>query len=99
MSTARQYELVYIALPDTTEEGLAEVLLPPGFTLRLGENSSIRMITNRLIDTRVELSTGSAIVDALEARDPEAAVRALEHHLRSSQEWYRKHASAVGAAQ
>ena len=25
MSTARQYELVYIALPDTTEEGLAEL--------------------------------------------------------------------------
>ena len=25
MSTARQYELVYIALPDTTEEGLADL--------------------------------------------------------------------------
>jgi hypothetical protein len=50
-----------------TEDGLAEVLLPPGFTLRMGENSSIRMITNRLIDTRVELLSGSAIIDALEA--------------------------------
>jgi len=50
-----------------TEDGLAEVLLPPGFTLRLGANSSIRMITNRLIDTRIELLTGSGIVDALEA--------------------------------
>ncbi len=49
-----------------TEDGLAEVLLPPGFTLRLGENSSMRMVTNRLIDTRVELLTGSAIVEALE---------------------------------
>ena len=37
----------------------------------------------------------TAIVDALEAHDPEAAVRALERHLRSSQEWYRKHASAA----
>jgi hypothetical protein len=49
-----------------TEDGLAEVLLPPGFTLRVGEKSSFRMITNRLIDTRIELLTGSAIVDALE---------------------------------
>ena len=49
-----------------TEDGLAEVLLPPGFTLRIGENSSIRLITNRLIDTRVELLTGSGIVDVLE---------------------------------
>ena len=39
----------------------------------------------------------TAIVDTLEAHDPDAAVRALEHHLRSSQEWYRKHASAAAA--
>src|SRR5437870_4353976 len=49
-----------------TEDGLAEVLLPPGFTLRLGENTSFRMITNRLIDTRIDLLSGSAVVDALE---------------------------------
>jgi len=49
-----------------TEEGRAEILLNPGVVLRLGENSSLKMITNRLIDTRVELVRGSAVVDALE---------------------------------
>src|SRR5215471_1607009 len=44
-----------------TEEGRAEVLLTPGVFLRAGENTSFRMITNRLIDTRLEFLTGSAI--------------------------------------
>jgi hypothetical protein len=47
-----------------TEEGRAEILLTPGTVLHLGENSSFRLITNRLIDTRLELLTGSAVVDA-----------------------------------
>ncbi len=47
-----------------TGEGRAEVLLTPGVFLRLGENSSFRMITNRLIDTRLEFLTGSAIIEA-----------------------------------
>lgn len=47
-----------------TEEGRAEVLLTPGVFLRLGENASFRMITNRLIDTRLELLSGEAIVEA-----------------------------------
>jgi len=47
-----------------TEDGRAEVLLTPGVVLRLGENSSLKMITNRLIDTRLELLTGSAVVEA-----------------------------------
>jgi len=47
-----------------TADGRAEVLLTPGVFLRLGENSSFRMITNRLIDTRLELLSGSAIVEA-----------------------------------
>ena len=46
-----------------TAEGRAEVLLPPGVFLRLAENSSFKMISNRLIDTRVELLTGSGIVE------------------------------------
>src|SRR5438552_2866779 len=49
-----------------TEEGRAEVLLTPGIVLHIGENSSFKMVTNRLIDTRLELLTGSAIVDAVE---------------------------------
>jgi hypothetical protein len=47
-----------------TAEGRAEVLLTPGVVLRLGENSSFKMLTNRLIDTRLELLTGSAVVEA-----------------------------------
>jgi hypothetical protein len=47
-----------------TGDGRAEVLLTPGVTLRMGENSSLRMISNRLVDTRVELITGSAVVEA-----------------------------------
>ena len=47
-----------------TAEGRAEVLLTPGVFLRLGENSSFRMVTNRLIDTRLELLSGTAIVEA-----------------------------------
>ena len=46
-----------------TEEGRAEILLTPGVFLRLGENSSIRMLSNRLTDTRVEVLTGSAMVE------------------------------------
>ena len=47
-----------------TEDGRAEVLLTPGVVLRLGENSSLKLITNRLIDTRLELLTGAAVVEA-----------------------------------
>jgi hypothetical protein len=47
-----------------TEEGRAEVLLTPGVFLRVGENSSFRMVTNRLIDTRLEFLTGAAVVEA-----------------------------------
>src|SRR5579872_5458440 len=46
-----------------TEEGRAEILLTPGVFLRLGENSGIRMLSNGLADTRVEVLQGSAIVE------------------------------------
>jgi hypothetical protein len=47
-----------------TEEGRAEVLLTPGVFLRVGEHSSFRMITNRLIDTRLEFLSGSMILES-----------------------------------
>jgi hypothetical protein len=49
-----------------TEEGLAEVLLTQGVILRMGENSGLLMLTNRLIDTRMELLSGSHIIEAAE---------------------------------
>ena len=50
-----------------TEKGRAELLLTPGVYLRLDENSSLAMISNSLTDTRLQLLTGTAIVDSLSA--------------------------------
>ena len=50
-----------------TGEGRAEVLLTPGVFLRMSENSSIRMLSTRLTDTRVEILTGSAMVECDDA--------------------------------
>lgn len=49
-----------------TAEGRAEVLLSPGVFLRLAENSAVKMISNRLIDTRLEFLSGSALIEAAE---------------------------------
>jgi len=46
-----------------TEEGRAEMLLTPGVFLRLSENSSVRMLSNALADTRLEIVSGSALVE------------------------------------
>src|SRR6266571_118052 len=48
-----------------TDQGRAEVLLTPGVFLRVDENSSIRVLSNRLTDTRVEFIGGSALLDSL----------------------------------
>jgi hypothetical protein len=47
-----------------TEAGRAEVLMGPCAVMWIGDNTSFRMITSRLIDTRIELLTGSAVVEA-----------------------------------
>ena len=47
-----------------TEEGRAEILLTPGVFLRLAENSSVRMISNRLSDARLDFLAGSAVVES-----------------------------------
>jgi hypothetical protein len=49
-----------------TAQGHAEVLLAPGVFLRMGEKSSIRMLSNDLANARVELQVGSVIVDSTE---------------------------------
>lgn len=48
-----------------TDQGRAEVLLAPGTVLRVDENSSIRLLSNRLTDPCVEFIGGSAILDSL----------------------------------
>ncbi len=49
-----------------TEDGRAEILLTPGVFLRLGENSAVRMLSTRLTDTRVEMLSGSAMIECNE---------------------------------
>jgi len=59
-----------------TELGRAEVLLTPGVFLRLDENSSIRMVSDRFSDTRVELLGGSAILEVTQT-SPDASVKLI----------------------
>lgn len=46
-----------------TEAGRAEVLLSPGVFLRMGENGGLRLISDRLVDTRLELLSGSILIE------------------------------------
>jgi hypothetical protein len=56
----------------TTGRGRAEILLTPGVFLRVGENSSVRMLDTRLVSTRVDILSGSAIV---ESDDPQMSIK------------------------
>jgi len=51
-----------------TAEGRAEVLLTPGVFLRMAENSSFKMLSNKLSDTAFEVKSGSIMVEADEIR-------------------------------
>ena len=46
-----------------TEEGRAEVLLTPGAYLRVADHSAVRLLSNRLTDTRIEVLQGSVMVE------------------------------------
>ena len=46
-----------------TEDGQAEVLLSPHSILRIGPYSRVRMLSNDITNSRVELISGSALVD------------------------------------
>lgn len=47
-----------------TNQGKAEILLTPGVFLRVGDRSSVRMVSSGLTDTKVELLHGEAMVEA-----------------------------------
>jgi hypothetical protein len=49
-----------------TAEGRAEVLLTPGAFVRMGDNSSLRMVSSRLSDVRLEVLQGEALVEITE---------------------------------
>jgi hypothetical protein len=46
-----------------TADARAEVLLTPGVFLRLGSQSSFKMVSNLLSDTRLEILSGTAIIE------------------------------------
>ncbi len=50
-----------------TQNGRAELLLTPSAYLRIGQNSAVRMVSNKLTDTRVQILYGSAMLDSTEA--------------------------------
>jgi hypothetical protein len=47
----------------SAQDGRAEILLTPGVFLRLGENSSFKMISNQLTNTRLEFTGGAAMIE------------------------------------
>ena len=47
----------------TVKDGQAELLLTPGVFLRVAENSSITMLSNKLADTRVQVVSGSVMTE------------------------------------
>jgi hypothetical protein len=58
--------------------GRAEILLTPGVLLRVGEHSTVKMLDNRLVSTRVEFVSGIAMVEAVDAgstvKDPPVTI-------------------------
>jgi hypothetical protein len=58
--------------------GRAEILLTPGVLLRVGENTSVKMLDNRLMSTRVEFLSGTAMVEAVDSgttvKDPPVTI-------------------------
>jgi hypothetical protein len=50
----------------TTQKGKAEILLTPGVFLRVGNNSSVRMISPSLTDTEIAVEKGHAMIEVAE---------------------------------
>ena len=60
-----------------TENGKAEVLLTPGVFLRVGNDSSVRMISPSITDTEVGVDRGHAMIEVAEIH-PENDIRVTE---------------------
>jgi hypothetical protein len=63
----------------TTQNGKAEVLLTPGVFLRIGDNSSVKMISPSLTYTEVGVEKGHAMVEVAELHR-ENDLRVVENH-------------------
>jgi hypothetical protein len=70
-TTITEFPEVKVGEELRTELGRAEVLLSPGVFLRVAENSAVRMLNNRLEDTKVELVAGSALLEVGELNTKE----------------------------
>ncbi len=57
-----------------TAQGRAEILLGPGVILRVAEDSTIKMLSTSLADTRVEILKGTAIEQSKDALPGNSAV-------------------------
>jgi hypothetical protein len=53
----------------TTQAGKVEILLTPGVFLRVADNSSVKMVSPDLANTRIELDKGRALVEVLQIRN------------------------------
>ncbi len=60
-----------------TEKGKAEILLTPGVFLRVGVNSSVRMISPSITDTEIGVDRGHAMIEVAEIH-PENDIRVSE---------------------
>jgi hypothetical protein len=60
-----------------TENGKAEILLTPGVFLRVGNDSSVKMLSPSLTYTEVDVTRGQAMVEVAEIR-PENDLRVME---------------------
>ena len=60
-----------------TGRGRAEILLAPGVFLRLGQDTSIRMLSGRITDAKVELLSGEAVLETVELKGIERVTVAL----------------------
>jgi hypothetical protein len=61
----------------TTQNGKAEILLTPGVFLRVGDNSSVNLISPDLTNTRVAVNKGEAMVE-VDQLYPENDLQVLE---------------------
>jgi hypothetical protein len=62
----------------SAQDGRAEILLTPGVFLRLGENSAFKMISNQLTNTRLEITSGEAMIEVGELL-PDNAITVVFH--------------------
>ena len=64
----------------TTERGRLELLLTPGSFLRLDRYSTVRLLSSRLADVRVELVSGTAMLEVNETRKGTSIVMLWRAH-------------------